>query len=132
MAQTTVAELASTFTRVGVTSAFGDVVEIDGAYAVPVAVTAFGFGGGSGKLFPVASNGSAGTGALVTIPVGMLANRGGEVRFVPYAVPVIAALVPLVCAAGIGIAAVVLSSRRRRQVEGDEPTLDRWRRRLIG
>jgi hypothetical protein len=127
----TVAELASILSRVGVKSAFGDVVDIDGASAVPVAVTGFAFGGGSGRLFPVATNGSAGTGGMISIPVGMLANRDGVVRFVPNAVPVIAVTVPLVCAAGIAVTAVALAARRRPRMT-DESTLTRLRRRLIG
>jgi uncharacterized spore protein YtfJ len=128
----TVAELASILARVGVRAAFGDAVEIDGAAAVPVAVTAFAFGGGSGRLFPVAGNGSAGTGGLLAIPVGFLANRDGVVRFVPNAVPVLAVTVPLVCAAGIAAAAVTLAAKRRPRIAGDESTLERMRRRIIG
>jgi hypothetical protein len=131
MAQT-VAELASILARVGVKSAFGEVVEIDGASAVPVALTVFGFGGGSGGVLPGSTQGSAGTGGLISIPVGFLANRAGAVRFVPSPFPVIVASVPLVAAAGIAAAAIALAVRRRPRVTGDEPTLARFRRRLIG
>jgi uncharacterized spore protein YtfJ len=130
MAQTVV-DIATTLARIGVKAAFGEPVEIDGATAVPIALTAFAFGGGSGRLFPVASHGGAGLGGMVAIPVGILATRDGAVRFSPNPIAMLALSVPLTCAAGVATALIARAARRRPPAD-DESTLERAKRRFIG
>ncbi|MCL1870132.1 MAG: hypothetical protein FWF90_06925 [Promicromonosporaceae bacterium] len=104
-----VLEIASIAARAGAKIAYGDKVEIDGAETVPVALALYGFGGGSGGAGD--QQGSGGGGGSISIPVGMLVNRRGTVRFVPNVVAVLGVGIPLTAVATVGTA-LVLRLRR--------------------
>ena len=109
--------LMETFRNVGVSMAYGAPVQIGGEELVPVALVSFGFGGGSDS----GSGGSGqaaegGGGGGFVLPLGVYTRNGqGRVAFRANTLMVLAAMVPVVCAAGISIRGVLktISADRR-------------------
>lgn len=106
-------ELAETLTNVGVNSAYGTPIEVDGATIIPVACTSFGFGSGEGSLEEEPGReGSGGGGGGLSVPVGAYITRGGVTRFEPNTITLLAVGTPFVFVAGRALARVVKAFKR--------------------
>lgn len=113
MAQLT-QQLADTVTQVGVRSAYGDPVEVDGATIIPVACTSYGFGSGEGGggLEDAQGEGSGGGGGGMSVPVGAYITRDGSTRFEPNIIALLAVGVPFVWVAGRALARIVKALKK--------------------
>lgn len=107
-------QLADTVTSVGVHSAYGDSVEVDGTTIIPVATTWYGFGAGEGGAGVQGNEGEGegGGGGGVSIPVGAYVTRDGYTRFEPNTVALLAVAVPFVCVAGRALARIIRALKR--------------------
>ncbi|MGJ0204593.1 spore germination protein GerW family protein [Leucobacter sp. gxy201] len=109
-------QLADTVTQVGVNSAFGDPLEVDGTTIIPVACTSFGFGAGegAGELDGKAQHGegSGGGGGGMSIPVGAYVTRDGFTRFEPNLIALLAVGVPFVWVAGRALARIIRALKK--------------------
>lgn len=109
-------KLADTVTQVGVHSAFGDPIEVDGTTIIPVACTSFGFGAGedTGEFEGQEQHGegSGGGGGGVSVPVGAYVTRDGFTRFEPNLIALIAVAVPFVWVAGRALARVIRALKK--------------------
>ncbi|KUM33174.1 hypothetical protein [Arthrobacter sp. EPSL27] len=110
--------LAETFKNVGVARAYGPAVTVDGEELIPVALVTFGFGGGGNTDAGSASatgpeSAAGGGGGGFVLPLGVYGRSGsGHVVFRPNTIALLAALTPLVCAAGYTVRGVLRTLRR--------------------
>jgi uncharacterized spore protein YtfJ len=106
-----VLELAETVAGVGVKTAYGDKVDIDGTTLVPVALGYYGFGAGSGSGDRAGSElhgqGSGGGGGGVSIPLGAYVGHPGGVRFEPNIIGLLLVATPLIWVTGKALKAVI-------------------------
>ncbi|MGV1035097.1 MAG: hypothetical protein ACOYBP_07795 [Microbacteriaceae bacterium] len=93
----------------GTKAAYGEQVDLDGTKLIPVAYSAFGFGGGEGTG---AEEGVGGGGGGASIPIGAYISRGGDVRFEPNLIALLAVGIPFVCVAGRALARVIRALKR--------------------
>ncbi|GAA4766134.1 hypothetical protein [Microbacterium gilvum] len=91
----------------GVSAAYGEPQEVDGERFVPVAATWTGFGGGSDET----GNGGGGGGGF-SAPIGAYVRRGGELRFEPNLVALLAVAVPFVCVAGHALTKIIRALKK--------------------
>ncbi|MFS0716423.1 hypothetical protein ABC337_00075 [Arthrobacter sp. 1P04PC] len=106
------ASLADAFKTVGVSRAYGESIELAGERVVPVALVSFGFGGGSAPASGEEPGGAGGGGGGFVLPLGVYAGGpNGRSVFRPNPVVLMAAAVPLVCAAGWALRALVPGTR---------------------
>lgn len=107
-------QLAETVTQVGIHSAYGDPVEVDGTTLIPVACTSYGFGAGEGggTDTKLQGEGSGGGGGGVSIPVGAYVTRDGYTRFEPNIIALLAVGVPFVCVAGRALSRVIKALKK--------------------
>lgn len=108
-------ELADTVTKSGVSSAYGEVVDLDGTSIMPVALVGYGFGGGEGGAGAEAAiqgEGSGGGGGGVSIPVGAYVTRDGYTRFEPNLIALLSVGIPFVWVAGRALARVIRALKR--------------------
>lgn len=106
-----VVKIAESVSGVGVKSAYGEPVDVGGTTITPVALTYFGFGGGSDAgQGEDAAGGGGGGGA--SIPIGAYVHREGELRFEPNVIALLAVGVPFVCVAGRALARVIKALKR--------------------
>ena len=107
-------ELADTVTKSGVSSAYGEVVDLAGTAIMPVAVVGYGFGGGEGGGgdTQLQGEGSGGGGGGMSIPVGAYVTRDGFTRFEPNLIALLAVGIPFVCVAGRALARVIRALKR--------------------
>lgn len=113
-------EMADRFKSIGVTSVYGDPVDVDGAKLVPVALAWYGFGVGEGEgegdtgSAPVSGHGSgsAGGGAGLALPIGAYVKSGGGLRFEPNVVSLLAVGIPFVWAAGKALSFVIKALKK--------------------
>lgn len=107
-------QLADTLTQVGVHSAYGDPIEVDGTTIIPVACTSYGFGAGEGGggLEDAQGEGSGGGGGGMAVPVGAYVSRDGVTRFEPNIIALLVVGVPFVCVAGRALARVIKALKR--------------------
>ncbi|WP_173924245.1 hypothetical protein [Agromyces sp. Marseille-P2726] len=102
-----VLELGETVAGVGVKTAYGDPVDIEGTKIVPVALGYYGFGGGSGSD-QRGDQGSGGGGGGAAIPLGAYVGRAGrEVRFEPNLIGLVLVATPLVWVTGRALKMVI-------------------------
>ena len=102
-----VLELGETVAGVGVKTAYGDPVDIEGTKIVPVALGYYGFGAGSGSD-QKGDQGSGGGGGGAAIPLGAYVGRvGREVRFEPNLIGLILVATPLVWVTGRALKMVI-------------------------
>lgn len=95
-------ELGKHATDFGVKSAYGQQEDVDGTKLIPVALTWSGFGGGSDE----AGNGAGGGGGYA-IPLGAYISRGGDLRFEPNPIALLAVAIPFVFVAGRALSRVI-------------------------
>lgn len=111
-------QLADTVTQVGVHSAYGAPVEIDGTTILPVACTSYGFGAGEGagegvgEKSPAQGEGSGGGGGGMSVPVGAYVTQDGLTRFQPNVIALLVVAVPFVWVTGRALARVIRSLKR--------------------
>lgn len=99
----------------GTKAAYGEQVDLDGTKLIPVAYSAFGFGGGEGSgtdKAGEAGEGNGGGGGGASIPIGAYISRGGDVRFEPNLIALLAVGIPFVCVAGKALARVIRALKR--------------------
>lgn len=119
MAQLT-QQIADTVTKVGVHSAYGDPIEIEGSTIMPVACTTYGFGAGEGggdsnfgeEGSDVAGEGAGGAGGGMSLPIGAYITRQGYTRFEPNIVALVTVGIPFVWVAGRAIARIIRALKR--------------------
>lgn len=100
-------ELGKQSASLGVNSAYGEQRDVGGVQVIPVALSWTGFGGGSDE----AGNGGGGGGGWA-VPVGAYIRRGGEVRFEPNIVSLLAVAIPFVWVAGRALSRVVRALKK--------------------
>ncbi|WP_025133575.1 spore germination protein GerW family protein [Leucobacter sp. PH1c] len=110
-------QLADTVTQVGVHSAYGDPVEVDGTTIMPVACTTYGFGAGEGSGdgegdLSGTGEASGGGGGGMSIPVGAYVTREGQTRFEPNVIALIVVAVPFVWVAGRALSRIIRALKR--------------------
>ena len=103
-------QLADTVTQVGVRSAYGEPIEVDGTTIIPVACASYGFGAGEGGAD--AAEGAGGGGGGAALPVGAFVTRDGYTKFEPNLIALIAVGIPFVCVAGRALARVIRALKR--------------------
>jgi len=91
--------------KAGATAVFGEPVEWEGVTVIPVARTAWGFGGGTGESEQ--GGGQGGGGGARSTAVGYIELRDGEAHYRP-----ILDLRPFVAAAAVGLAAGLIAAVR--------------------
>lgn len=92
---------------------YGDPVELEGSTIVPVAVTWFGFGGGSGAdpANPESKNEGGGGGGFAA-PFGAYVTTNGNTRFKPNPVTLLVVSATVVSAVGGAVAQIIKACRR--------------------
>ncbi len=107
-----VLDLAENVAGVGVKTAYGDAVDVDGTTVIPVALGWYGFGGGSGNDSS-GDKASGGGGGGASIPLGAYVGRsGGEVRFEPNLIGLLLAATPFVLVTGWALKVVIRALKR--------------------
>jgi uncharacterized spore protein YtfJ len=91
--------------KAGATAVFGEPVERDGVTVIPVARTAWGFGGGTGE--GEQGGGQGGGGGARSTAIGYIELREGKSRYRP-----ILDVRPFVAAAALGLAAGLVAAFR--------------------
>ncbi|WP_424935625.1 MULTISPECIES: hypothetical protein [Bacteria] len=100
-------ELGKNAASLGVKSAYGETMEVDGAQFTPVALTMSGFGGGDFDASDAPGNASGGGGGGVAIPLGVYVKREEGLRFEPNFVSLLAVAIPFVWVAGRAISRII-------------------------
>jgi uncharacterized spore protein YtfJ len=100
-------ELGKQSASLGVHSAYGEQQDVDGVRLIPVAITWSGFGGGSDD----SGNGGGGGGGYA-IPVGAYIRKGGDLRFEPNIVSLLAVAIPFVWIAGRALSRVIRALKK--------------------
>ena len=103
-------KLAENARSIGVRSAYGDPVQIEGVTIVPVALVQYGFGGGGEGEGPEGAAGGGGGG--MAIPIGAYVKSGGAARFEPNVISLLAVGIPFVWVAGKTIARIIRALKR--------------------
>ena len=106
----------------GAKVAYGEKSAIDGRELVPVALVAFGFGGGEGsgdmpendKTPAGRGEGSGGVGGGYAVPIGAYIGGPDGLKFRPNTIALAVLAVPLVSAIGAALAVIIGASRFTR------------------
>jgi uncharacterized spore protein YtfJ len=102
-------QLADTLKSFGVTAVYGEAQEIEGTTVVPVALLAYGFGGGSDAGDGAAAGGGGGG---YTLPIGAYIGDSLGVRFQPNPVALLAVGIPFVWVTGRALARVIKALKK--------------------
>lgn len=108
-------QLAETVSKSGVSTAYGEPVNVDGNTLVPVAVVGYGFGGfeGGGTTDEtIVGEGSGGGGGGASLPIGSYVTREGQTRFEPNVIALLTVGIPFVWVAGRALARVIRALKR--------------------
>lgn len=111
-------QLADTVTTVGISSSYGEPVEVDGTTILPVALTSYGFGAGEGQGTggdddsTAQGEGSGGWGGGSAIPVGAYVTRESVTRFEPNLIALLAVGIPFVCVAGKALSRIIRALKK--------------------
>ena len=103
-------KLAENAGSIGVRSAYGDPVQIEGVTIVPVALVQYGFGGGGEG--DEADGAAGGGGGGMAIPIGAYVKSGGAARFEPNVISLLAVGIPFVWVAGKAVARIIRALKR--------------------
>jgi hypothetical protein len=116
-------KLAASVPTWGAKLAYGDRITLGGQEIVPVALVAFGFGGGEGHgidelpdgdTAPIRrGEGSGGGGGGCAVPIGAYVGGPAGLSFRPNPIALIAASVPLASAVGWALRQIITASRVR-------------------
>ena len=113
-------ELADKFKAVGVTTVYGDPVDVDGEKLVPVALAWYGFGAGAGEAegdIDSETNagrgaGSGGGGGGFALPIGAYVKTREGLRFEPNIVSLVAVGIPFVWVVGKALSFVIRAAKK--------------------
>lgn len=105
-----VMNLAENARTIGVKSAYGDPIQVEGVTLVPVALVQYGFGGGDAGETAAGAGGGGGGG--MSIPIGAYVKSGGTVRFDPNIVSLLAVGIPFVWVAGHALSRIIRALKR--------------------
>ena len=106
-------KLAENAGSIGVRSAYGDPVQIEGVTIVPVALVQYGFGGGGeGGADGDDAGAAGGGGGGMAIPIGAYVKSGGAARFEPNVISLLAVGIPFVWVAGKAIARIIRALKK--------------------
>ena len=97
--------IAASVPNRGIRLAYGDVESVGSASVLPVAIVSYGFGASDDSQ----QWGVGGGGGGAVIPIGAYVESGGELRFRPNTIAVLAMLIPL---AGVVGSVLVKLARR--------------------
>lgn len=103
--------IADTVTSLGVETAYGDPIELEGTTIVPVAVVSYGFGVGEGNIEPEGSGAGGGGGGL-SIPTGAYITRDGDTRFEPNIITLLTVGVSLIWAVGRALSLIIRALKK--------------------
>ena len=103
-------KLAENARYIGVRSAYGDPVQIEGVTIVPVALVQYGFGGGGEG--DDAEGAAGGGGGGMAIPIGAYVKSGGAARFEPNVISLLAVGIPFVWVSGKAVARIIRALKR--------------------
>ncbi|MFD5214769.1 hypothetical protein [Microbacterium sp. NPDC058345] len=99
-------ELGEQSVALGVKSAYGEPLDVDGIAVTPVAITWSGFGAGSD------GERDGGGGGGVAIPVGVYVRREEGLRFEPNLVTLLAVAVPFVWVTGRALVRIIRALKK--------------------
>lgn len=106
-----VVALAESVQKFGVSTVYGDPVEVEGSTLIPVAVRWYGFGagsdGGEGENVP---SGGGGGGAVA--PVGAYIKDDLGLRFQPNLISALVVSIPVIIVAGRALARVIKALKK--------------------
>jgi len=103
-----VLKLAENARFVGVKSAYGDPIQVEGITLVPVALMQYGYGGGdTGE-----SGAGGGGGGGISIPIGAYVKSGGTVRFDPNIISLLTVGIPFLWVAGHALSRIIRALKR--------------------
>lgn len=113
-------ELADKFKSVGVTTVYGDPVDVDGEKLVPVALAWYGFGAGEAEGEGDASSvtvhgngaGSGGGGGGFALPIGAYLKTREGLRFEPNIVSLVAIGIPFVWVVGRALSLIIRALKK--------------------
>lgn len=113
-------ELADKFKAVGVTTVYGDAVDVDGEKLIPVALAWYGFGAGEGEAEADTASksnaghgaGSGGGGGGFALPIGAYIKTRQGLRFEPNVVSLVAVGIPFVWAVGKALSLVIRALKK--------------------
>jgi uncharacterized spore protein YtfJ len=103
-------KLAENAGSIGVRSAYGDPVQIEGVTIVPVALVQYGFGGGGEG--DDADGPAGGGGGGMAIPIGAYVKSGGAARFEPNVISLLAVGIPFVWVASKAIVRIIRALKK--------------------
>ena len=103
-------KLAENAGSIGVRSAYGDPVQIEGVTIVPVALVQYGFGGGGEG--DDAEGAAGGGGGGMAIPIGAYVKSGGAARFEPNVISLLAVGIPFIWVSGKAIARIIRALKK--------------------
>ena len=104
-----VLKLAENARSVGVRTAYGDPIQVEGVTLVPVALVQYGFGGGDAGE---SDGGAGGGGGGLSIPIGAYVKSGNTVRFDPNVVSLLVVAIPFVWVAGRAVSHIIRAVKR--------------------
>ncbi|SDL05260.1 hypothetical protein E3T54_06210 [Cryobacterium sp. Sr8] len=105
-----VLKLAENARSVGVRSAYGDPIQVEGVTLVPVALVQYGFGGGDAGETEGGAAGGGGGG--MSVPIGAYVKTGNTVRFDPNVVSLLVVAIPFVWVAGHALSRVIRALKK--------------------
>lgn len=105
-----VMNLAENARSIGVKSAYGDPIQVEGVTLVPVALVQYGFGGGDAGETAAGAGGGGGGG--MSIPIGAYVKSGGTVRFDPNVVSLLMVGIPFLWVAGHALSRIIRAVKR--------------------
>jgi len=105
-----VLKLAENARFIGVKSAYGDPIQVEGVTIVPVALVQYGFGGGGDGDTAAGAGGGGGGG--MSIPIGAYVKSGGTVRFDPNIVSLLVVAIPFAWVAGHALSRIIRALKR--------------------
>lgn len=105
-----VLKLAENARSVGVRSAYGDPIQVEGVTLVPVALVQYGFGGGDAGEAEGGAAGGGGGG--MSVPIGAYVKSGNTVRFDPNVVSLLVVAIPFIWVAGHALSRVIRALKK--------------------
>ncbi|MBN7792677.1 hypothetical protein JF550_08790 [Microbacterium esteraromaticum] len=100
-------ELGKQAASLGVKSAYGETVDVDGVGVTPVALAITCFAGGE-----VEQQGDGGAGGGVAVPLGVYVRREEGLRFEPNLITLLAVAVPFVWVSGRAITRIIRALKK--------------------
>lgn len=104
-------QIAESVTTLGVDTAYGEPIEVEGTTIIPVAVVSYGFGVGEGDSEDVGT-GAGGGGGGVSIPTGAYVTRDGDTRFEPNIIVLLTLGISLVWAVGRTLSLIIRALKK--------------------